>query len=98
MHTVESWVNPFKSRKVTELVKATDSITYDLLTAEKMDTAAFGSCVETRLKSSEIDLFAPLPKSNVQTFGNLVKSQAITSSQVCLPAREIGGGAGQDLD
>ena len=79
MHTVESWVNPFKPRKVTEPVKATVSITYDLLTAEKKDNAAFVSCVEARLKSSEIDLFAPLPKSNLQTFSNLVKSKSITS-------------------
>ena len=59
MHTVESWVNPFKSRKVT--LKATDSITYGLLTAEKKDSAAFVSCVETILKSSGIDPFALLP-------------------------------------
>ena len=32
------------------------------------------------MKSSGIDLFAPLPKSNLQTFGNLVKSKSITSS------------------
>ena len=42
LHTIESWVNPFKSRNVTEplvniasAVKATDSITDDLRTAEK---------------------------------------------------------------
>ncbi len=96
MHTVENWVNPFKSRNVTEPVKATDSITYDLLTA-KNDNAAFVSCVETRLESSDIDLFAPLPKSNLQTFGNLVKSKSITSSATgviveadrCLYARMV---------
>ena len=80
MHTVESWVNPFKPRKVTEPVKATDSITCGQLTAEKKDNAAFVSCLETRLKSSDTDLFAPLPKSNLQTFANLVKSKSITSS------------------
>ena len=60
-------------------MKATDHITYDILTAKKNDNAAFVSCVETRLKLSDIDLFAPLPKSNWQTFGNLVKSKSITS-------------------
>ena len=80
MHTVDSWVNPLKSREVTEPVKTTDSLTYDLLIAEKKDHAAFVSCVETRLKSNEIDLFAPLPKSNLQTFGNLVKSKSIITS------------------
>ena len=47
MHTIESWVNPFKSRNTTEplvniasAVKATDSITDDLLTAEKKGNAA----------------------------------------------------------
>ncbi len=75
MHTVESWTTPFKSRKVTEPVRATDSITYDILTAEKKDNAAFVSCVETIMKSSDIDLFAPLSKSNLQTYGNLVKSK-----------------------
>ena len=80
MHIVESWVNTFKSRQVTEPVKATDSITFDILTEEKKDNAAFVSCVETRLKSSDIDLFGPLPKSNLQTFANLVKSKSITSS------------------
>ena len=74
MHAVESWVNPFRPRKATEPMKAIDSITlYDLLTAEKKDNAAFANCVETRLKSSDIDLFAPLQKSNLQTFGYLVK-------------------------
>ena len=71
MHTVESLVNPFRPRKVTEPVKATDRITYDLLTAEKKDNAAFVSCVETRLESSDIDLFAQFPKSNLQMFRNL---------------------------
>ena len=80
MQTVESWVNPFKPRKVTDPLKATDSITYDLLTAEKNVNAAFVCCMEMRLKSSDIDLFAPLLKSNLQTFGNLVKSKSITSS------------------
>ena len=61
-------------------MKATVSITYDLLIAEKEDNAAFVSCVETILKSSDIDPCAPLPKSNLQTFANLVKSKSITSS------------------
>ena len=84
LHTIESWVNPFKSRNATEplvniasAVKATDSITDDLRTAEKKGNAAFVSFVEKRLKikSNEIDyLYAPLSKPNLQTFGNLVKS------------------------
>ena len=88
MHTIESWVNPFKSRNATEplvniasAVKATDSITDDLRTAEKKGNAAFVSFVEKRLKSNEIDyLYAPLPKSNLQTFGNLVKSRTAKST------------------
>ena len=85
MHTIESWVNPFKSRNATEplvniasAVKATDSITDDLRTAEKKGNAAFVSFVEKRLKSNEIDyLYAPLSKSNLQTFGNLVNSMTV---------------------
>ena len=57
MHTTESWVNPFKSRNATEplvnivsAVKATDSITDDLCTAEKKGNAAFVRFVETRMK------------------------------------------------
>ncbi len=69
MHTIESWVNPFKSRNATEplvniasAVKATDSITHDLRIAEQKGNAAFVSFVEKRLKSNEIDyLYAPLP-------------------------------------
>ena len=88
MHTIESWVNPFKSRNATEplvniasAVKATDIITDDLATAEKKGNAAFVSFVEKRLKSSEIDyLYAPLSKSNLQTFGNLVKSMTVKST------------------
>ena len=88
MHTIEGWVNPFKSRNATEplvniasAVKATDSITDDLRTAEKKGNAAFVSFVEKRLKSNEIDyLYAPLPKSNLQTFGNLVKSRTVKST------------------
>ena len=58
MHTIERWVNPFKSRNATDplvniasAVKATDSITDDLRTAEKKRNAAFVSFVEKRLKS-----------------------------------------------
>ena len=88
MHTIESWVNPFKSRNATEplvniasAVKATDSITDDLRTAEKKGNAAFVSFVEKRLKSNEIDyLYAPLSKSNLQTFGNLVNSMTVKST------------------
>ena len=79
--TTESWVNPFKSRNAAEplvniasAVKATDSITDDLRTAEKKGNAAFVSFVEKRLK------YAPLSKSNLQTFGNLVKSMTVKSS------------------
>ena len=86
-NTIESWVNPFKSRKSTEplvniasAVKATDSITDDLLTAEKKGNAAFVRFVEKRLKSNEIDFYAPLPKSNLHTFGNLVKSWTVKST------------------
>ena len=82
MHTIESSLNPFKSGNATEplvniasAVKATDSITDDLLTAEKKGNVAFVSCVEKRLASNEIDLYAPLPKCNLQTYGksSLVK-------------------------
>ena len=48
-------------------MKAIDSITDDLRTAEKKGNAAFVNFVEKRLKSTEIDyLYAPLPKSNLQ--------------------------------
>ena len=74
MYTTESWVDPFKSMNATEplvniasAVKATDSLTDDLRTAEKKGNAAFVSFVEKRLKSNEIDyLYGPLPKSNLQ--------------------------------
>ena len=84
--------SPFKSRNATEplvniasAVKATDSITDDLGTAENKGNAAFVSFVEKRLKSNEIDyLYAPLPKSNLQTFGNLVKSRTVKSTATAL--------------
>ena len=90
MHTTESWVNPFKSRKATEPLvnivsaeKATDRITDDVRTAEKKGNAAFAGFVEKRLKSNEIDyLYAPLPKSNLQTFGNVVKSRTTATAVV----------------
>ena len=87
MHTIESKVNPFKSRNATEpldnlasAVISADSITYDILTAEKKGNAAFLGFVEKRLKSNEIDLYAPLPKSNLHTFANLVKSRTVKST------------------
>ena len=97
MHTTESWVNPFKSRNATEplvniasAVKATDSITDDLRNAEKEGNAAFVSFIEKSLKSNEIDyLYAPLPKSNLQTFGNLVKSRTVKSTATAPSSRLI---------
>ena len=88
LHTIESWVIPFKSRNATEplvniasAVKAADSITDDLRTAEKKGNAAFVSFVQKRLKSIEIDyMYAPLSKSNLQTFGYLVKSMTVKST------------------
>ena len=38
------------------------------------------SFVENRLKSNEIDLYAPLPKSNLQAFGNMVNSMTVKST------------------
>ena len=56
-------------------------ITDDLRTAEKKGNAAYVSFVEKRLKSNEIDyLYAPLSKSNLQTFGNLVNSMTVKST------------------
>ena len=73
--TTETLVN------IASAVKATDSITDDLRTAEKMDNSAFVNFAENRLKSNEIDyLYAPLPKSNFQTFGNVVKSRTVKST------------------
>ena len=88
LHTIESWVIPFKSRNATEplvniasAVKAADSITDDLRTAEKKGNAAFVSFVQKRLKSIEIDyMYAPLSKSNLKTFGYLVKSMTVKST------------------
>ena len=99
MHTTESWVNSFKSRNATEplvniasAVKATDSITDDLRTAEKKGNAAFVSFVVTRLKSNEIEyLYAPLPKSNLQTFGNLVKSRTVKSTATAVVVKDDRG-------
>ena len=61
LHTIERWVNPFKSRNATKplvniasAVKATDSITDDLRTAEKKGNAAFVSFVEKRLGQSQM--------------------------------------------
>ena len=55
MHTIKSWVNPFKSRNATEplvniasAVEATDSITDDLRTAEKRRRAMLPSSVVWR--------------------------------------------------
>ena len=88
LYAIESWVNRFKSRNAIEplvniasAVKATDSITDDIRTAEKKGNTAFVSFVEKRLKSNEIDcLYAQFPKSNLQTFGNLVKSRTVKST------------------
>ena len=61
-------------------MKAADNITDDLLTTETKGNAAFVSFVEKRLKSNEIGSYAPLPKSNLQTFGNLVKPRTVKST------------------
>ena len=83
MHTTESWVRNATEPlvNIASAVTATDSITDDLRTAEKKGNAAFVSFVEKRPKSNEIDyLYAPLPKSNLQTFVNLVKSRTVKST------------------
>ena len=87
MDIIASWINPFNSRDMTEPllniasgVAATDGITDDLLTAKQKGTDAFVTFVQKRLPTSEVDLFAPLPKSSLQTFGNQVKSVRIKSA------------------
>ena len=68
MHTIEIWVNTFKSRNATEplvniasAVGATDSITDGLRTAEKNGNATFVRFMERGLKSNEIEyLYATL--------------------------------------
>ena len=84
---IASWVNPFNPRDMTEPllniasgVAATDGITDDLLTAKQKGTDAFITFVQKRLQTSEVDLFAPLPKSSLRTFGNQVKSVRIKSA------------------
>lgn len=41
---------------------------------------AFVSFVEKKLQTSEVDFFAPLTKSNLQTFDNLVKLKRAMSA------------------
>ena len=53
-----------KDKIRNEHIRGTDSIREDVLTAENKGNAAFVSFAEKRLKSNEIDLFAPLQKSN----------------------------------
>ena len=80
-NTIESWVNPFKFRDQNEPlsniasgVKPTDDIADHLLTADQKGNDAFTTFVEKKLQSSDVDLFAPLPKPKLQTFQNLVNS------------------------
>ena len=87
MDIIASWINPFNSRGMTEPllniasgVAATDGITDDLLTAKQKGTDAFVTFMQKRLQTSEVDLFAPLPKSSLQAFGNQVKSMRIKSA------------------
>jgi len=56
MDTIETWVNPCKSRDVTEpliniasVMKATDDITDDLLPAEQKGNDSFVTFFERRL-------------------------------------------------
>ena len=87
MDTIESWVNPFQSRDTTEplrniasAMKASDDITDGLLTAEQKGNDAFTTFVRDRIQTSEVDLFAPLPKASLPTFANLVKSKKTKSA------------------
>lgn len=82
MDTIESWVNPYETKNTTDSliniasgVKANDDITEDILSAEKKGAEAFTSFVQERLCSSQADLYAPLAKTALKTFRNLVKSK-----------------------
>ena len=82
MDILESWANPYETKNTTDSliniasgVKATDDITEDILSAEKKGTDAFTSFAQDRLCSSQADLYAPLAKTVLKTFRNLVKSK-----------------------
>ena len=77
MDTIESWMNPFKSRdqnkplsNIASGVKATYNIVDHFLTVEQKSNGAFTTFVqiEKRQQTSDVDLFAPLPKAKLQTF------------------------------
>ena len=77
-------MNPFKSRdrneplsNIASGVKATDDIADHLLTADQKGNDAFTTYVEKILQTSDVDLFAPLPKAKLKTFQNLVKCKKI---------------------
>lgn len=59
---------------------AIGEITDVLLTAKQKGTDAFVTFLQKRLQTSEVGLCATLPKSNLQTLGNQVKSVRIKSA------------------
>ena len=88
MDTIESWINPFKSRDPNEPlssiasgVKTTDDIAEHLLTAEQKGNDAFTTFVEKRLQTSDVDLFAQRPNAKLQTFQNLVMSKKTKAAE-----------------
>ena len=75
-----SSTNPFKSSNPNEpllniasVVKATDDIADHLLTAEQKSNDALTTFVEKRLQTSDVDLFAPLPKAKLHIVASELK-------------------------
>ena len=72
MHTTESWVNPFKSRNATEPL-----VNIALHCREEGQCCLRQFCgEETKVKWNRL-FVCSTAKSNLQTFGNLVKSRTV---------------------
>ena len=66
---------------IASAVKAADDIADHLLTADQKGNDALTTFIERRLQTSDVDLFAPLSKAELQTFQNLVKSKKIKAAE-----------------
>ena len=86
-----TFVHPFMSDinlvSISSGLEATQKVADDLLNAKKIGQQAMEKFIKERLEDKTIEYFAPVKKTNLATFKNLVKVVKVSVKQRMIPLR-----------